>query len=77
MADSVNRIAPPSISRDRSAALGGEGEKKNRGDFRGLKHEEKSPSSRRLFTETKENGKHSNKDSENEQTKGKNLDVSV
>ena len=77
MADSVNRIVPPSIFRDRPAALEREREKKNRGGFQGRKHEAKNYSSQPLFTGTKKDHKHSIEDSEKEQTKGKNLDVSV
>jgi hypothetical protein len=77
MADSVNRIVPPSISRDRSAALGREWEKKNRDDFQRRKHEEKNYSAQPLSKKTKEDRKHAIGESEREQTKGKNIDVSV
>ncbi len=77
MADFMNRIVPPSIFRDRSAALGREWEKKNRSDFQERKQEEKNRSSEPSFAETKEDHKHSVKDSEKDQTKGKKLDVSI
>ena len=55
MADFVNRIVPPPISRDRLAAPGKEREKKERDRFQRRNHEEKSSSSPR---EMKEDNQH-------------------
>lgn len=75
MADFVNRIVPPSISRDRLAAPGKEREKKDRDSFQRRNHEEKNSSGQPR--EIKEDNQHAMQESEKERTKGKNLDVSV
>lgn len=75
MADSVNRIVPPFISRDRSAALGKEREKKNLDSFQRRNHEEKNSSAQPKGM--KKDQQHAMGESEKERTKGKNLDVSV
>jgi hypothetical protein len=77
MADSVNRIVPPPISRDRSVPLGKERKKKNRDDFQRRKHEEENYSVQPLPKEIEEDRKHATGESEKEGTKGKTLDVSV
>jgi hypothetical protein len=75
MADSVNRIVPPSISPEHSAALGKEREKRNRDSFQRRNHEEKNSSARRK--KMKEDQQEILGESERERTKGKHLDVNV
>jgi hypothetical protein len=75
MADFVNRIVPPPISRDRLAAPGKEREKKDRDSFQRRDHEEKNSSGQP--GEMKADNQHAMKEPEKERTKGKNLDVSV
>jgi hypothetical protein len=75
MADFVNRIVPPSISRDRLAVPGKEREKKEGDRFQRGNYEEKKSAVQPR--EIKEDNPHAMQESETERIKGKNLDVSV
>lgn len=70
MADGVNRVVPPSVSLDRTPALGRERERKNRSDDRKRAAEERTeppaPASSALPEDEL---------TELEKNKGKNLDI--
>jgi hypothetical protein len=70
MADGVNRIVPPSVSLDRTPALGRERERKNKGDDRKKATERSTepPGAASLATPDQELA-------ELEKNKGKNLDI--
>jgi hypothetical protein len=68
MADSVNRIVPPSVSLDRSSAIGRERENKNRGE---APKQKPRPSAESAETE-KESA-----DNGEEKIKGNILDINV
>ena len=67
MADSVNRIVPPSVSVDRSSVIGKDRENRKRGEAR-----DKKPTPAAAETPDQEKGS-----PETEKTKGKHLDINV
>lgn len=77
MADSLNRIVPPSVPLDRSSALGRERGKKNRDGLPKREGEGNGDLTPPAVTEAIEERKDDLGESEKEKTKGKRLDVNV
>lgn len=74
MADSVNRIVPPSVSLDRAAQIGRDGKGKDRSEAR-KKRQNELPGAANPAENDK--GSENVAAADEEQTKGKNLDVTA